>query len=326
MMKIVLVSNQRRNINGIGNPIMYRMCESIQRDERVSDVEFIPFENNFSSLFEIRRKTKTADIIHIHFGGFYVLIIWLFLLGTHAKKFITFHGTDIHAKSFKTAKSLKRKFKIKLNQYASFLTIILFYKTGFVAKEMTEYVPRYLKRTLKKKSFIQKLGVDYNTFVPMEQSKAQQILGLPSGRYILFSDISNTTIKRRDIAEAIVCSMGHDYQLLVMCGVPPTMVPYYINASTFLLLTSDEEGSPNIIREALALNKPVFSVKVGDAPMQLEGLNNSAIISREPAKAARTILDKLENTYTDNTRETRKSILSFDEVNKEIITLYSETL
>ena len=46
MMKIVLVSNQRRNINGIGNPIMYRMCESIQRDARVSDVELMPFENS----------------------------------------------------------------------------------------------------------------------------------------------------------------------------------------------------------------------------------------------------------------------------------------
>lgn len=326
MMKIILVSNQRRNINGIGNPIMYRMCESIQRDKRVSDVEFIPFENTLSSLFKIRRKAKTANIIHIHFGGLYVLIIWMFLLGTHAKKFITFHGTDIHARSFKTAKNLKKKLKIKLNQYASFLAIILFNKTGFVAKEMTEYVPKFLKRILKKKVFIQKLGVDYNTFVPMGQSEAQQFLGLFSGRYILFSDISNTTIKRRDIAEAIINLIGHDYQLLVMCGVQPIKVPYYINASEFLLLTSDEEGSPNIIREVLALNKPVFSVKVGDAPMQLEGLNNSAIISREPAKAAKTILEKLEIPYTDNTRETKISILSFDEVNKEIITLYSETL
>ena len=326
MMKITLVSNQRYNIHGIGNPIMYRMCKSLQRDERVSEVEFIPFDNSLSSLLEIRRKSRTSDIIHIHFGGLYALIIWIFLLGTHGKKFITFHGTDIHAKSFQTTKGLKKKCKIKLNQYASFLTIILFNKTGFVAKEMTEYVPEILKRTLKKKFFLQRLGVDYNTFVPMEQSEALHFLGLHSGHFALFSDISNTTIKRRDLAEAIVSTMGQGYQLLIMCGIPPTKVPYYINASSFLLLTSDEEGSPNIIREALALNKPVFSVKVGDVPKQLEGLNNSAIISREPTEAAKTILDKLKISYTDNTRETKKNILSFDEINKKIITLYSETI
>lgn len=40
-----------------------------------------------------------------------------------------------------------------------------------------------------------------------------------------------------------------------MCGVKPDEVPYYINACEFALLTSDEEGSPNIIREVLSLNK-----------------------------------------------------------------------
>lgn len=79
------------------------------------------------------------------------------------------------------------------------------------------------------------------------------------------SDVSGTNIKRRDIAEAIVAQMNGEVALLRMTHVKPELVPLYISAASFLLLTSDEEGSPNIIRECLVMNKPVFSVNVGDA-------------------------------------------------------------
>ena len=107
-----------------------------------------------------------------------------------------------------------------------------------------------------------------------------------------------------------------------MSGVNPNIVPYYINACDFVLLTSDEEGSPNIIREALSLNKAVFSVDVGDAAFQLEGLHNSSIISRDPHKAAITIDEKMSMDYTDNTRETRQEQLDFVKVNKRVVDLY----
>ena len=134
--------------------------------------------------------------------------------------------------------------------------------------------------------------------------------------------MSNTSIKSRDIAENIVKCLGGNYSLLIMCGVKPQEVPYYINASDFMLLTSDEEGSPNIIREALSLNKPVFSVQVGDAAKQLGGLQNSAIISREPIEAADTIVSILQKPYYDNTRETLRDRLDFVRVNRIVVDKY----
>ena len=111
-----------------------------------------------------------------------------------------------------------------------------------------------------------------------------------------------------------------------MCKVKADQVPVYINACDFVILTSDEEGSPNIIREALALNKPIFSVEVGDAPQQLKGLNNSTIISREPDKAAQTIKEYLNKSYTDNSRETRREIIDFVLCNSKIIDIYESSL
>ena len=322
-MRVLLVSNQRQNINGVGNPIMYRMRDALEKDERIDKVDFIPFENNCSSFMSIRHAAKKYDLVHIHFGGVYALLIWIALIGLHVKKVITFHGTDIHAKALKTAKGWKERLKIKLNQKASFLSIRLFDSCGFVAAEMIDYVPKCLSYILQKKGFVQALGVNYEVFKPIDKEEAIGHLGLEDNKkYVLFSDVSNTSIKRRDIAENIVKCLGGDYSLLIMCGVKPQEVPYYINASDFLLLTSDEEGSPNIIREALSLNKSVFSVEVGDAAKQLEGLQNSVIISRDPIKAADTIVSILRKPYVDNTRDTLRDRLNFVRVNRVVVDKY----
>lgn len=322
-MRVLLVSNQRQNINGVGNPIMYRMRDALEKDERIDKVDFIPFENNCSSFMSIRHAAKKYDLVHIHFGGVYALLIWIALIGLHVKKVITFHGTDIHAKALKTAKGWKERLKIKLNQKASFLSIRLFDSCGFVAAEMIDYVPKCLSYILQKKGFVQALGVNYEVFKPIDKEEAIGHLGLEDNKkYVLFSDVSNTSIKRRDIAENIVKCLGGDYSLLIMCGVKPQEVPYYINASDFLLLTSDEEGSPNIIREALSLNKSVFSVEVGDAAKQLEGLQNSVIISRDPIKAADTIVSILQKPYVDNTRDTLRDRLNFVRVNRVVVDKY----
>lgn len=322
-MKILLVSNQHPNEQGVGNPIMYRMRNSLQEDERISKVEFLPFYNNLDALKKIRKTAREYDLVHMHFGGMYALVIWFALLGVSCKKFITFHGTDIHAKALKTAKGWMERLKIRLNQKASFLSIRLFDRCGFVAKEMMDYVPSCLNKQMQKKSFHQPLGVDYVSFELTNKPSALHHLGKTcEKKCVLFSDVSNTSIKRRDIAEAIVRELGDEYELMIMCGVKPNEVPLYINACDFLLLTSDEEGSPNIIREALSLNKPVFSVQVGDAAMQLEGLQNSCIISRNAKEAAETIREYMNKDYIDNTRETLRDRLDFTRINRGVVDEY----
>lgn len=321
-MKIAIVSNQIFTDGRVTNPVLTRMKNSMQRDERVEEVMLLPVNYTLKGLTSIRSAAKLCDIVHIHFGGLYALAVWFFLIGVKKPKLITFHGTDIHAKAIKTEKKLISKIKIKLNQYASFLSILAFDKIGFVAKEMKLYVPKCFGGTLKRKSFLQSLGVDYKTFQLIDQKEAKEKLKLCNSKYGLFSTISNTNIKRQDIAEAIIKELGEGFKLLVMCGVRPEEVPVYINASDFLLLTSDEEGSPNIIRECLALNKPVFSVKVGDAALQLDGLVNSQIIDRNPSVAAKEIKNTLNKPYIDYTREKLRDRIDFDCLNERIIDIY----
>ncbi len=322
-MKILLLSNQGMKEDFVGNPIMLRFRDALLADTRIKDVKMLRCNNPLAVANKLRKYAKDVDVIHIHFGGLYALAVWFILIGINRKKIITFHGTDIHAKAIRTSESILEKVKIRLNQWASFISIVLYDKCGFVANEMTNYIPSLLKKILSKKVFVQPLGVDYNLFSPIQKAEAQELLALKPAHYVLFSDVSNSTIKRRDIAQKIISRLPN-YEILIMCGVPPKKVPLYINACDFLLLTSEEEGSPNIIREALALNKPVFSVDVGDAFMQLKGLSNSQIISKEPTKAANQIINALSLQYTDNTRISKKALIDFAICNKCIIDMYSE--
>jgi glycosyltransferase involved in cell wall biosynthesis len=47
--------------------------------------------------------------------------------------------------------------------------------------------------------------------------------------------------------------------------------PSFLKSVDYTLLTSDNEGSPNVVLEAMAMEKPVVSTKVADVPRILEG-------------------------------------------------------
>ena len=68
-----------------------------------------------------------------------------------------------------------------------------------------------------------------------------------------------------------------------------------MNACHGVLLTSDNEGSPNVIREALSCGTPVFAFDVGDVREQLAGTKTSRVLRRKNLKwSANQILSSLD--------------------------------
>ena len=62
-----------------------------------------------------------------------------------------------------------------------------------------------------------------------------------------------------------------------MINEPRDRVPLFFFACDCHVLTSDFEGSPNSIKEAMACNTPCVSTPVGNVPFLLEGLSNYAV-------------------------------------------------
>jgi len=56
----------------------------------------------------------------------------------------------------------------------------------------------------------------------------------------------------------------------------------WLNASNVLLLTSLHEGSPTVVKEALACGLPVVSVDVGDVAERIEGIEGCHLAVATP--------------------------------------------
>lgn len=58
-------------------------------------------------------------------------------------------------------------------------------------------------------------------------------------------------------------------------------MPFYLCAADVLISTSKWEGSPNIIKEAMACNIPIVSTDVGDVKRLLDGVHGCYTTSSE---------------------------------------------
>ncbi|HOY84103.1 MAG TPA: glycosyltransferase [Candidatus Syntrophosphaera sp.] len=114
--------------------------------------------------------------------------------------------------------------------------------------------------------FVLPNGVDLDMFKPMPRENCRRELGWPeSNKIILFAADPKRNEKNFSLAKASCEKLdSHFVVLKVVHGVKQETMPVIINASDLLLLTSVWEGSPNVVKEAMACNIPVVSTNVGD--------------------------------------------------------------
>jgi len=120
-------------------------------------------------------------------------------------------------------------------------------------------------------------GIDVERFRPMDKVSCRRRLGWSDDSFnVLFASNNADPVKRPWLAFNTVDrlkGLGVPAELRYMHGIPNTEVPIWMNASDALLLTSAHEGSPMVVKEALACGLPVVSVDVGDVVERCQGFN-----------------------------------------------------
>lgn len=173
-------------------------------------------------------------------------------------------------------------------------------------------------------------GVDLTRFNPGSRAEARRHLGLAAGdRLVLFPhSVRQRAVKRFDLAEAavqILTTQGVAMKLWVVNGVAQEVLPDYYRAADCLLLTSDSEGSPNVVKEALCCDLPVVSVDVGDVRHWMDLAPGCRLVLREPSNIAAALADIVgRGAAIDGTRVREQ--LSLDRVAARILGVYKEVV
>ncbi len=172
-------------------------------------------------------------------------------------------------------------------------------------------------------------GVDFELFCPRDMLSARKELGFAEDKgYILFPGIPDEPVKRVDLAKEAIAMLREDcpdVELVAMHHQPQETVPVYMNACDAMVLTSDSEGSPNVIKEAMACNTPIVTVDAGDAWDVIEGTDQCFRAERTPVDIAEKLDAAIKAGTRSNGRE-RIGHLELSQVAKRVVDVYQTVL
>lgn len=172
-------------------------------------------------------------------------------------------------------------------------------------------------------------GVDLDAFRPVPRSEARAKLGLALDQpLVLWAGDPSRPEKRYAMVEGAmqrVKAMMPSADLVLLTGRPHDLVPTYMSACDVLVLTSAAEGSPMVIKEAMACNLPIVSVRVGDVAEVIEGAVGCALADPDVNDIGRRLVDVLRQPLRTNGRQ-RVEHLGEVPITRRILEVYTRAL
>lgn len=241
-MKVLFVC--RITARGTAAPFNLEQAASLRR--RGIEVEFFLVERPgvrgyASSVAPLRQAVRESgcDVVHAHFG----LSGLLSGLQRLRPVVTTFHGSDV---GYVRTRGL------------SFLASRLSRHSIFVEAGMVR------RLGLRHGYSVLPCGIDLSTFTPLDRDECRRTLGIAAeARVVLFSGRFDVPRKNAELARSAVAQVPGAH-LVELRGYDRATVCRLMNAADVLLMTSHLEGSPQVVKEALACDLPVVSVDVGD--------------------------------------------------------------
>jgi glycosyltransferase involved in cell wall biosynthesis len=263
----------------------------------------------------VRSRAGSADVIHAHYG----YCGWLAWAQRQAPVVISFMGTDLLGVPDADGKIRSISGLVaRADRWLATRADAVIVKSPEMARLVGPAEPHVIPN-----------GVDLEQFKPMDRGAARERLGWKADRpYVLFGGNPNNPRKGFPLATQAVRAAARAHaeplEVVALRGVAAELVPVYMNAADVLLMTSLLEGSPNVVKEAMACNLPVVAVDVGDVADLLDGVRDSAVAPRDPELLGEA-LARLANGRRSNGRDMlRAKRLDSASVARRIVALYDQ--
>ena len=258
---------------------------------------------------------ERPDLVHAHYG----LCGILTNLQRIAPVVTTYHGSDINLPS------ILRFSKIAMRLSAWNI---------FVSKRNIAIAQPKNKYTL--------LPCGVNIPRPWSELQAQWVGQLTlnqwvqeklsaSVKYVLFAGALDNAVKDPDLAKAVIKELineGVHAELIELKGYNRNQVNALMYNCNALLMTSKSEGSPQVVKEAMACGCPIVSVDVGDVAERIEGVKGGYVVpTRNPIDIAHALHKAINFEGRTNGRERIIDMkLSNEQVARRLLEIYNQVL
>lgn len=250
-------------------------------------------------VFKIKKiiRNESPCVIHAQYGSVTALISWLV---SENNLIVSVRGSDINKVSTDPwVKNRLGRFLTKLSALWAKNVICVSQKLAdqlYFVNSKCEIIPD---------------GTDVSVFKPIKKCTARLYLGCEENDFIvLFYASRNPAVKGFGLVQEafeLVKIKKPNARLIVLNGdLTRDIVAKWMNAADCLAFASLAEGSPNVIREAMACNLPVVSVDVGDVVTRLAGVVPGEIIPNDAILMSDAILNVAKINCRSNGAENIK--------------------
>lgn len=184
-------------------------------------------------------------------------------------------------------------------------------------------------------------GVNLDTFQVMDHTEARKRVGFEADKkYVIWCSNPSRPEKNWPLAETAVqitneaSNIIHNTSYISLVPVfdkTPNEVMTYMNAADCFLLTSNSEGSPNVIKEAMACNCPIVTTDVGDVNERLHDLDGCYVVPDNELESERirelgnAIVKAIEfGKRTEGRKRIIEDQLEISQIAQRINTVYIE--
>ena len=307
-MKVLFVSSGN-TIDGI-SPIISNQGESLR--QKGLEVEYyrvlgkgtLAYLKNIPRLRKKIRQMK-PDIVHAHYSRT-AFVASIACVGTRIPLVVSLMGSDVKAQN-------------------SWKTLIQYFSKYSWGKVIVKSQDMKIESQLEDAVVVAN-GVNINKFKPLDKLKCQEELAwVKEKKHLLFAANPKRPEKNYLLTKNAVERLDRDdLELHYLENVSNEKMVIYYNASDMVILSSLREGSPNVIKEAMACNRPIVSTKVGDVPFLFDTVEGVYLSSFEIEDMAEQIKKALDVETSNGLNRLTSIGLTSGEVATKLISLYKE--
>ncbi|MCC6830674.1 MAG: glycosyltransferase [Thermoleophilia bacterium] len=214
------------------------------------------------------------DLVHAHYG----FVGWASRLQRRCPLVVSFHGSDLLGRMTAEGRiAAPSRLEAASSRLLGRLVDAAIVQSDQMAARLAGC----------RRVFVIPHEVDHERFRPVDRAEARRELGLaPGRRYLLFAANPRIPTKGFPFARAVADAVAREEpgtELLVVWREPQERLPLYMNAADVLLFPSFQEGSPNIVKQAMACDLPLVATDVGDVAARTAGAPGCLVLPRDVA-------------------------------------------